>query len=318
MARPHLSIIVVNWNTRELTVNCLRSIYATQANLQLEVIVVDNASSDDSAPAVQREFPQARLICNPRNVGFAGANNIGLEQASGDFLLLLNSDTIVPPGALQAACAYMQANPDVGLCGVKLLNPDGSFQASHAHFPTLRAEFLSATGLGTRLVSPYFPSPAPSAGEIIQDVDWVAGAFMLVRREAYVQVGGMDTDYFMYSEETDWCYRIKRAGWRLRYLPAVTITHIGGASTRQRSAEMTAELNKSKIRFFEKHYGPARAAQLRAMIAAIYGAREVASRVMTQVAPGGEKSRWENKQAAARAVRQACADTSSLIASHHG
>jgi GT2 family glycosyltransferase len=318
MPPPQLSIIIVNWNTRELTVNCLRSVFASSDGLSLDVILIDNASSDDSVEAVRREFPQVKLICNPRNIGFAGANNIGMEQACGESLLLLNSDTVVPPGALGAAYAYLQSHPDVGLCGIKLLNPDRSFQASYAHFPSLAGELLSATGLGARLVSPYYPSPRPVDGEAAQEVDWVAGAFMLVRRATYDRVGGMDTGYFMYSEETDWCYRIKRAGWSIRYLPEVSIIHIGGASTRQRSAEMTAELNKSKIRFFEKHYGAARARRLRAGLSAVYWARESVSRVMAAVAPVDKKARWQSKQAVARAVRMVCSDRSTRVAANHG
>jgi hypothetical protein len=318
MAAPHLSIIIVNWNTRELTLNCLRSLYGAPDGLALEVILVDNASSDDTVEAVRREFPQVTLICNPRNIGFAGANNIGLERASGVYLLLLNSDTVVPPGMLAAAHAYMQAQPDVGLCGVKLLNPDRTFQASFADFPSLKGELLSATGLGARLVSPYYPSPRPVAGEAAREVDWVAGAFMLVRRATFAQVGGMDTGYFMYSEETDWCYRIKQAGWHVRYLPDVAIIHIGGASTRQRSAEMTAELNKSKIRFFEQHYGPARAARLRTGLATVYWGRETISRIMASMSPSEKKARWRSKQAVARAVRQACIGGPSRVVTSHG
>jgi GT2 family glycosyltransferase len=320
MSSPQLSIVIANWNTRELTLNCLRSVFdAADGDRQsLDVIVVDNASSDDSVEAIRREFRQVSLICSPRNVGFAGANNLGLERARGDFLLLLNSDTIVPPGMLGAAVAYMQAQPDVGLCGAKLLNPDWTFQASYADFPSLMGELLSASGLGSRLVSPYYPSPRPVAAESAREVDWVAGAFMLTRRETYAQVGGMDTGYFMYSEETDWCYRIKRAGWRIRYLPDVSIIHIGGASTRQRSAEMIAELNKSKIRFFDKHYGHAQAGRLRAGLAAVYLGRESISHVMSWMASEDHKASWKKKQAVARAVRRVCSDASSRAITNHG
>lgn len=318
MTVPQLSIIIVNWNTRDLTVDCLRSIYAAPDGLSLEVILIDNASSDDTVEAVRREFPQVNLICSPRNLGFAGANNIGLQQARGEALLLLNSDTMVPSGALGAACAYLHAHPEVGMCGVKLLNPDGTFQTSYARFPSLVSELLSATGMGVRLVSPYYPSPQPVDGEGAQEVDWVAGAFLLLRRSVYEQVGGMDTGFFMYSEETDWCYRIKQAGWSIRYLPDISVIHVGGASTRQRSAAMTAELNKSKIRFFEKHYGPARARRLRTGLLAVYWGRECVSRVMAAVAAGDRKARWQSKLAVAHAVRQVCSDDGTRMATNHG
>jgi GT2 family glycosyltransferase len=200
----------------------------------------------------------------------------------------------------------MDEHPEAGLCGVKLVHPDGSFQASYADFPTLKSEFFIATGLGTRFISPYYPSPRPQPGTGACEIDWVAGAFMLVRREVLAQVGDMDEAYYMYSEETDWCYRIKRAGWKIYYLPDVAITHIGGASTRQRSAEMVAQLNKSKIRFFAKHYGRWRAAQLRLALWLIFAVREGSIYCLLVVQPSANRNRWRAELREARLIRKVC------------
>jgi N-acetylglucosaminyl-diphospho-decaprenol L-rhamnosyltransferase len=195
---------------------------------------------------------------------------------------------------------------------LKLLNPDGTFQGSYADFPTLKSEFLIATGLGVRLVSPYHPSPAPQPGEKAREVDWIAGAFMLLRREVFEQVGGMDEAYWMYSEETDWCYRIKQAGWKIAYLPEVAITHVGGASTRQQGPEMATQLNRSRVRFFAKNYGPSYANQLRILLWLVFLLREIASRFMLWVLPSARKGEWRRELGTARLVRRACAHSLSV------
>ena len=305
-----ISIIIVNWNTKELLANCLDSIFRatnTAAGEHIvETIVVDNASSDGSQQMLQERFPQVELIQNSQNIGFARANNQGLAQASGAYLLLLNSDTLLPPDALEKAIHLMAQLPEAGVAGVTLLNPDGSFQASYADFPTLKSELLTATGLGTRTISPFYPSPRPQANETTREVDWVAGAFMLVRRAAYAQVGGLDERYHMYSEETDWCFRFRKQGWKIVYLPEVHITHIGGASTRQRRAEMVAQLNRSKIQFFAANYGATRAAQLRVLLGAIFFIRHIASRSLSLVLPKPAAAKWRAKSDVERLVRDAC------------
>lgn len=300
-----LSIIIVNWNTRQITADCLRSIQETAGDLHYEVILVDNASSDGSPAMIREQFGWVKLIENQDNPGFAGANNQGMAVAEGRYLLLLNSDTVVKPGAFQSAMQFMDAHPEAGLCGIRLLNPDGGFQASYADFPSLAAEFLTATGLGKRFFSPYYPSPRPQSNEQAHEIDWVAGAFMLLRREVYARVGGMDTSYWMYSEETDWCYRIQQSGYKLFYLPDVAIIHIGGASTRQRKPEMMAQLTKSKVHFFAKNYGAARARQLQVLLWIVYVARELAGRVLMLLP--SFRDRGQREVHVARLIRAACA-----------
>lgn len=251
-----LSIVIVNWNTRALLADCLDSVYAQAEGLVLEVFVVDNASADGSPAMVRERFPQVRLVANTANVGFAPANNQAIRQAVGRHVLLLNSDTVVHAGALRQMVAFLDAHPRCGVAGACLLNGDGSLQASWAQFPSLWSEVL---GRNLRVRQP-LPG---AAGQPAFAVDWVGGACLMIRRAAIDQVGLMDERFFMYSEETDWCYRVKQAGWAIAYLPEARVTHFGGASSRQNNVKMFVELNRSKLYFFRKHYGPVRAGLLR-------------------------------------------------------
>lgn len=260
-----ISVIVVNWNTRDLLAQCLRSVYATAGDLALEVLVVDNASSDGSVAMVRQDFSQVRLICNEENVGFARANNQALAACRGRYALLFNSDAIALPGSLAALVALTDAHPDAGIVGAKLVNADGSFQASYTDFPSLHSELLILTGLGRLLFGSWYPSHSPAQSRSPRPVDYVEGACLLVRREAWEQVGGMDEDYFMYAEEVDWCYRMRQAGWQIYYAPA-PITHLGGGSSRHRPTQREADLYRSRVRLFRKHYGPLRTALLKGLI----------------------------------------------------
>lgn len=304
---PDVSIIIVSWNTCDLLVGCLDSVAHTAGDLDTEIIVVDNASTDGSPDMVRQQFPHVRLVANASNVGFAAANNQGMILGRGRYLLLLNSDAFLTPDSLQTSIRFMEKSPDVGVCGVRLLNPDGTFQGSYADFPTLKSEFLIATGLGARLVSPYYPAPRPWPGEAAREVDWIGGAFMLLRRAVLEQVGGLDETYWMYSEETDWCYRIKQAGWKICYLPQVAITHVRGASTRQRRSEMEVQLYKSKVRFFTKNYGHFSGQRLRILLWMIFLLREIACRFMLLVVPPNQEDHWRHELRTTCLVRDACA-----------
>jgi GT2 family glycosyltransferase len=245
---PDISIIIVNWNTRQLLLDCLDSLDAAIGAVSADVWVVDNASSDDSVAAVEAQFPQVRVMKNAQNLGFAAANNQAIRASSGRYVLLLNSDTIAHAGSVEKLVRFADRHPEVGIVGALLLNRDGSIQPSWAEFPTLWSELV---GTNIRRRRPY----GRSDGTTVYDVDWVGGACMLVRRAAIEQVGQMDQRYFMYSEEVDWCFRVRRRGWRICYLPAAQVTHLGGQSSRMVSTRMRAELYRSKLRFFAKHYG---------------------------------------------------------------
>jgi N-acetylglucosaminyl-diphospho-decaprenol L-rhamnosyltransferase len=256
-----ISIIILNWNTRDLLAKCLDSLEQHKGDLQLEIIVVDNASSDGSQAMLREKYPQVQLIANGQNVGFAKGNNQAMEVARGNYFLLWNSDAFATPGALQALLHLAEKEPKAAITGAQLRNADNSFQASFTPFPNQGREFLILTGLGRALFSPVYPSLGPEEEKGPQVVDYVEGACLLVRREAYQEVGGLDEGYFMYAEEVDWCYTMVKHGWQVWYQPEAKVIHLGGASSTGRRTHREADLYRSRVRFFRKHYG-SRSAQL--------------------------------------------------------
>ncbi len=270
---PRLSIIIVSWNVRELLRRALAALYASWgAAPGLEVIVVDNASSDGSVAMLEAEFPQVTRIANSENRGFPGGNNQGLAAASGDFILLLNPDTEVLGDALPRMVACMEARPHVGMLGPQLLNPDGSVQSSRRRFPTLPILFGESTWLQRwlprRALRAYYAQD--TGDEVEQAVDWITGAAMLTRREVVAQVGGMDEGFFMYSEELDWCRRVKAAGWDVVYYPAARIIHHEGKSSEQVVAARHIYFQSSKVYYTRKYHGPLLAELLRAWLLGQY------------------------------------------------
>jgi N-acetylglucosaminyl-diphospho-decaprenol L-rhamnosyltransferase len=282
-----LSIVIVNWNTRLLLAQCLQSIYDTVSDLDFETIVVDNASSDGSVAMVRGRFPQTRVIVNSENVGFVRANNQAIARCQGRYVLLLNSDTQVLPGSLDKTVQFMDEHPSTGIVGVQLLNPDGTFQGSHTPFPILWREFLILSGLGRWLIRPTFPSHGPQAEKGAQRIEgYVGGAFLMARREAADQIGGLDERIFMYAEEVDWCYRFHQAGWEVWYLPQAPIIHYGGQSSKKRHERMEAELYRSRVYFFRKHYGRAAAFCLKALIYAVTLTKMLVHRLLRFITKG--------------------------------
>jgi GT2 family glycosyltransferase len=264
-----LSIIVLNWNTCQMLAECLSSVEATVENLAVEAIVVDNGSTDGSQAMLCQRFPDVRLIQNHENVGFARANNQAFAHCQGRYVLLLNSDAVATPGAFQSLMTLADAEPRAGIVGAQLLNPDGSFQASHTFFPTLCQEFLILTGLGRLLRGHWYPSRGPEEEQGPQVVDYVEGACMLVRRQAVEEVGGLDEGYFMYAEEVDWCYAMREKGWQVWYQPAAKVVHRGGGSSRNRPTQREGDLYCSRVRFFRKHYGDTAAWLLKVQICSL-------------------------------------------------
>jgi N-acetylglucosaminyl-diphospho-decaprenol L-rhamnosyltransferase len=273
MTTPDLSIIIVNWNVRDLLAACLRSLESQRAQLAMQVIVVDSHSADDSVAMVQRDFPWVELIVCMENVGFPRGNNLGLARANGRYILLLNPDTEVMGDALVTMVAYAEAHTGVGALGPQLLNPDGSVQSSRRRFPTWATALFESTWL-----EPF--APASILGHYyVQDVadgetavvDWVTGACLLVRREVVAQVGGLDEAYFMYSEELDWCRRIKMAGWQVIYLPTAQVIHHVGKSSEQAITARHINFQRAKLRYFYKYHGWLTAWLLRLFILWNYG-----------------------------------------------
>jgi N-acetylglucosaminyl-diphospho-decaprenol L-rhamnosyltransferase len=272
-----LSIVIVNWNVRDLLRRCLHSImYNFQlptSNFQIEVIVVDSASSDGSVAMIEEEFPQVRLIANSENVGFTVGNNQGIAVSQGRYILLLNPDTEVVGGALATMVEYMDGHPQVGVLGPQLLNPDGSIQSSRRRFPTMSTAFFESTILQqwfphNRVIRHYYIADRPD--DEVQEVDWVTGACLLARRETIEQVDLLDEGFFMYSEELDWCRRIKAQGWKVIYLPTARVIHYGAQSSEQVKSFQYIQFQRSKIRYFRKHHGSWQAEVLRLFILATY------------------------------------------------
>ncbi len=253
-----VSIIIVNWNTKELLKGCLESIYEQTKGVEFEVIVVDNASSDGSKEMVANEFPEVVLIANRDNRGFAAANNQAMEMAKGRYVLLLNSDTVILKDVIAGMISYSDSHTKVGIAGCRVLNPDGTLQPTCFMFPSVLNMFLYSTYLNK-----LFPKSRFFGRERLtwwdrsneRDVDVVTGCFMFVRREAIEKVGLMDEQYYVYGEETDWCYRFKNSGWKVVFVPSGEIIHFGGASSSQVKSRMRLQLAGSILLFFKKHRG---------------------------------------------------------------
>jgi len=253
---PTISVIVVSYNTRQMTLDCLRALYSDLGNSPAEVFVVDNASSDGSADAIRAQFPGVRLIANSINLGFGAANNQAMHEAKGEFLLLLNSDAFPKPGAISTLLCHLQANPKVGVVGPRLVHAEGSLQLSCFRFPSpLRAWlenlWISAAFANHSLLGDYRHWPHNT----LRSVDWVIGACLLVRREVFSQVGGFDEKFFMYSEEADWQRRIRDGGWDIVFVPGAVVTHLGGASGASEPARINRHFFESLDYYEYKHHG---------------------------------------------------------------
>ncbi len=255
-----LSVVIVTYNVADLLNRCLTSVRAALEGLDAEVFVVDNASTDDTVASVRRQHHWVSLIASPRNGGFAYGNNLALRRARGRYALTLNPDTELPPTALRHMLNFMDQHPEAGAAGPRLVKADGSLDlACRRSFPTLEAAFYRLTGL-----SWLFPrSPRFAAYNLtylderqMAEVDSVCGAFMIVRAEVLRQVGVLDESYFMYGEDLDWAYRIKEAGWKVYYYPAIEVRHLKGQSTRQHSERMLAYFYESMHIFYTRHFAP--------------------------------------------------------------
>lgn len=253
-----VSVIIVNWNTREVICDCIGSIYAQTNDLDFEVIVIDNASSDNSVEAIKRDYPEVILINNKENRGFAAANNQGIEIAKGRYVLLLNPDTVILNGAIQKSVTFADHHPEAAVVGIRNNNADGSLTKNCFQFASVQNLMISSSGLHRLFPhSHFFGRERLSWWDYltIREVDVVAGCFMLARRKVIDQVGRMDEAYFMYGEEMDWCWQLKRAGWKTVYYPEARIIHYGGMSAAQNPAGMRIEQKKSYLRFIEKRQG---------------------------------------------------------------
>jgi len=256
-----LSIVIVNWNTSALLRGCLRSIYGQASTPSLEVLVVDNASLDDSVAMVRREFDQVRLIEISTNLGFAAGNNLAFPLAEGAFILLLNPDTVLTDGTLCALVDMARTHPEAAIIGAQLLNTDGSLQTSCGIYPSIWSEIPLVRSLAEGLDRLSLGSNHRAEPDI-RSVDWVSGACLLIRQEALQAIGPLDESYWLYTEETDWCYRARRVGWDVLLAPSARVYHLARAASGQRFVFSMLHFYQSRVRFAHKHYGAAHAAAL--------------------------------------------------------
>lgn len=266
-----LSIVIVSYNTKDLLKECLRSVYKNTGGLNHEIIVSDNGSIDGTIEMIKNEFPRVRLIKNGENLGFPKANNKGMEAAKGDFVLLLNPDTVILSGSLILMMNFMKENPEAGAVASRLLNADGSNQPSVSKFPDLFTlfvrfcvprfvsgkikELLANSNLKKKLGSQINSYFSLRNVEAPTEVDDVSGACLLIRRKTMEEVGFLDNKFFLYCEDIDWCYRARKKGWKIIYLPAAKVIHYGGKATGGDFKPFPLCCGiESEYYFFKKHY----------------------------------------------------------------
>jgi GT2 family glycosyltransferase len=248
-----ISIIIVNWNTRQLLLDCIASIYATVHAAAFEIFVVDNGSTDGSVEAVAGKYPDVKIIENARNEGFAKANNAAIRGMTGEYAVLLNSDTILKEQALDGMLAFMRLHPEAGMCGPQLLFRDGSRQTSMGIFPDYLSELTSAS-IVRLLRAEKRPNNHIVHSEPVP-VDFIIGACMFVRKAAIDSIGMLDEEYFFFYEEIDWCYRMKRAGWLVYHLPGIEIFHFAKQATKGINQRAGVESWRSRYIYFRKTLG---------------------------------------------------------------
>lgn len=269
-----MDVVLVNRDTREHLLAALSTVLAEAPG---QVVVVDNGSSDGSAAAVRERFPGVEVIARRDNPGYGAAANQGIAACRAPFVLLLNSDVLLRPGALAALSSYLQSHPRAGLAGPRLIDPDGRLQRSCAPFLGGFRMILEKSPLG-RLLARVPPVRERwllrwSSHDRPRVVPWVLGAALALRREAFDQVGGFDPSFFMYAEEVDLCWRLREAGWETHFTPAATVVHAGGASTSTVRAEMELRRMESARRFYRLHYSRGHVLALEALIRAAMAAR---------------------------------------------
>jgi N-acetylglucosaminyl-diphospho-decaprenol L-rhamnosyltransferase len=261
-----LSVIIVSYNTCQLLRQCLMSLVDNACSHEVEIFVVDNDSRDDSVAMVRTDFPQVKLISNTRNMGFAAANNQAYKEFSGKYIVLLNPDAVVQPGALDNAVEFMETHPDIGICGGRLLNANGQLEPSARRFPNSFFKFLIISGLSDKFSSSKLFSRADYKyfdHHSAIEVDWVPGTFSLIRRAMLEEIGFFDERFYLYYEETDLCLRARRAGWKVYFFPGAEVVHVGGACSKTRKdlqldlggAQLLKFRMRSELLYFRKNFG---------------------------------------------------------------
>ncbi len=264
-----ISIVIVTWNAKRYTEECLRSLEQQRADLAMEIIVVDNASSDGTVELVRDEFPRVNLVENPGNYGFARGNNIGLRRARGQYVCLINSDVNVPPECLPRMHEYMEATPAIGVLGPRMLGRRGTVDRSYMRFPTIWNCLCNTLALdslfgGSRLFGGILMRDFKNTRTA--DVEVLNGWFLMIRRAALEQVGLLDETFFMYGEDIDWSYRFYKAGWKRVYFAGAEAIHYGGASSDNAPVRFYIEKQRANLQFWRKHHGRLGAASYRLVV----------------------------------------------------
>lgn len=245
---PEVSIIIVSWNAREYLIACLMSLYEDELD-GVEIIVVDNGSTDGSAEAVEELFPEVVLIRSDKNLGFASANNVGIRASTGRYICLINSDVVVLDGCVSLLKDYLSSDPQAGLVCPRVLNPDMTLQMTLRRFPSITGTLLSALGLDRKNFM---------AHDRTMEAEAVSGCFMMVRRVAISETGLLDERFFFYAEDKDWCKRISNAGWKIIFYPKAQAIHYGGQSSAAAPLRFSVEMQKANLKYWNKHHGRAK------------------------------------------------------------
>ena len=299
-----LSIVTVCWNDRETIRECLRSIYAGTRSTEFEVIVSDNGSTDGSAEFIRQNYPQVRVIENGANFGFSKANNFGVNATKGQYILILNPDTVIHDGALDTFVAFADRHPEAGAFGCRVLNPDGSYQNPARPFPTIWRYWIAALYLRPlAYLSDIFVSDTYKGwkGDTERVIDWQSGCCVMFRGELLKRLGGFDEQFFYQKEEVDVCRRVWNAGYTIVYTPEATITHLGGQSVNRFPIRFELESYRSRYRYFYKHFGPRGARRCRTVSLAGLRVRQLGYGLLGLVRPSeGLKNRLEMYRVVAR------------------
>lgn len=253
-----LSIVIICWNDWKVIENCLRSIFDSTHDLRFEVIVSDNDSTDGSVEQIRAQFPAVRVLKNGANLGFAKGNNVGICEAGGEYVLILNPDTIVHDGSLDRWIKFADLHMEAGAFGCKVLNPDGTYQGSARPFPTVWRSLIAALGLRTLgRLGRAFQSDTYQGwkGDSERKIDWQSGCCVLLRGDLLKKLDGFDERFFYHYEEVDLCHRVWGAGYSILFTPEVTVTHLGGQSVGRFPVRFALETNRNCYRYFYKHFG---------------------------------------------------------------
>ena len=301
-----LSVVIVSWNSSSELTDCIGSLAAqNDESFLCEIILVDNASSDDSVAIVRKCFPAVRIIANNENKGFAGASNQGILASTGRFVMLLNPDSIVENGVLRDVTAFMDATPDAGACGCKLLESDNRLQYSARRFPHPSDVFMSLPGVSRVMPNNHYNRKYLMMDwdhDHIRTVEWISGACLVMRREAIALIGLLDERFFMYCEDMDWCFRLSKTSWRIYYLPYLTVVHHRGASSSQIAPKMIFTHHVSMWKYAQKHLRGAWPVPIFAPVTGLFLAVRVALLLLGYLMCQGMPDRIGNREMPADAV----------------